>query len=203
VSSQAWHRSAARREIGNHVAVDPRPVSPLPMAARMNDADPNQPDPHRPDPNLAAASDAAAIEIDSDPTRLDRALIHRVLADSYWARQIPRPLLDRALDHSLCFGAYLHGRQVGFARVISDCATFAYLADVFVLEDQRGRGIARRLLAAVDAHPQLQGLRRWLLATRDAHALYAGCGYRPLASPEHLMERHDPQIYQRAAAAPD
>lgn len=139
-------------------------------------------------------------EISADPARLDRALIHAWLStESYWARGIPRAVLDRALDHSLCFGAYRDGAQVGFARVVTDRATFAYLADVFMLPEARGQGGARRLVAAVLAHPDLQGLRRMALATRDAHALYAQYGFTPLARPETFMERYRPDVY---AAAP-
>jgi GNAT superfamily N-acetyltransferase len=137
------------------------------------------------------------IDIDTDPARLDRALIHAFLAGSYWARDIPRSVVDRALDHSLGFGAYRGSAQVGFARVITDRATFAYLADVFVIETERGHGIARRLLDAVHSHPDLQGLRRWMLVTRDAQALYAACGYRVVLAPERFMERHDPDVYRR------
>jgi GNAT superfamily N-acetyltransferase len=135
-------------------------------------------------------------EIDTDRTRLDRALIHRYLSlDSYWAQGIPFEVLDRALEHSLCFGAYHAGAQVGFARVISDQATFAYLADVFVLPAARGLGCAHRLMDAVVAHPQLQGLRRFALATRDAHALYAQYGFTALARPQTFMERYQPDVY--------
>ena len=137
-------------------------------------------------------------EIDTDATRLDRALIHRWLSqESYWAQGVPREVLDRALQHSLCFGAYLDGSQVGFARAITDRATFAYLADVFVLPEQRGRGCAQQLMDAVMAHPELQGLRRFALATRDAHALYARYGFTPLARPETFMEFYRPEIYRR------
>jgi GNAT superfamily N-acetyltransferase len=138
-----------------------------------------------------------SFDIDTDRARLDRALIHRYLGeDSYWARGVPRAVLDRAIDHSLCFGAYRDGAQVGFARVISDHATFAYLADVFVLEAERGNGCAHQLLQAVLAHPHLQGLRRFALATRDAHALYARYGFAPLARPETFMERYHPDVYR-------
>ncbi len=135
-------------------------------------------------------------DIDTDRARLDRALIHRYLSEeSYWARGVPRDVLDRALEHSLCFGAYRGEAQVGFARVITDRATFAYLADVFVLESQRGQGCAQRLMDAVLAHPDLQGLRRLALATRDAHTLYAKYGFTPLARPETFMERYRPDVY--------
>ena len=135
-------------------------------------------------------------DISTDPARLDRALIHRWLAEeSYWARGVPRAVVDKALDNSLCFGAYRDGRQVGFARTVTDRATFAYLADVFVLPEARGRGCAKRLMDAVVAHPELQGLRRMALATRDAHALYAQYGFTPLARPETFMERYRPEVY--------
>jgi GNAT superfamily N-acetyltransferase len=137
----------------------------------------------------------AGIEVDTDPMRLDVALVHRFLADSYWARGIPRATVEAAIRGSLCFGLYEHGAQVGFARLITDRATFAYLADVFVLESHRGRGLAKVLMEALVAHPEMQGLRRWVLATRDAHALYAQYGFRPLAAPDRFMERHDPHVY--------
>ena len=127
--------------------------------------------------------------ISDDPTLLDRALIHRFLSEhSYWARGVPREIVDRSLAHSLCLGAYRDGRQIGFARVVSDFATFAWLADVFVVEDHRGMGFGRRLVAAVLAHPRLQGMRRFMLGTRDAHGLYARFGFQPLAQPERFME---------------
>jgi len=142
----------------------------------------------------------AVLEVSSDPARLDVGLIHEYLArESYWARDIPRATLERALAHSLCFGAYLQGAQVAFARVVTDQATFGYLADVFVIESQRGRGHARALLERVFADARLQGLRRVLLATRDAHGLYAGFGFTPLAAPARVMERHDPAVYARPA----
>lgn len=139
-------------------------------------------------------------DISTDPARLDRDLIHRWLSqESYWARGVPRAVVDKALDHSLCFGAFQDGRQVGFARTVTDRATFAYLADVFVLPEARGRGCARRLMDAVIAHPELQGLRRMALATRDAHALYAQYGFTPLARPETFMERYRPEVYTAGA----
>ena len=127
--------------------------------------------------------------ISDDPTLLDRALIHRFLSEhSYWARGVPREIVDRSLAHSLCLGLYHDGRQLGFARVVSDFATFAWLADVFVVGDHRGKGLGRRLVAAVLAHPRLQGLRRFMLGTRDAHGLYARFGFKSLAQPERFME---------------
>jgi GNAT superfamily N-acetyltransferase len=123
--------------------------------------------------------------------------VHAFLTRSYWAQGVPREVVLRSVRHSLCFGAYDGGRQVAFARVITDRATFAYLADVFVVESHRGRGIARRLMSVIRAHPDLQGLRRWSLATRDAHGLYRQFGFTPLASPGLWMELHDPDVYRR------
>ena len=134
--------------------------------------------------------------IDCDPLRLDVGLVHRWLSEeSYWARGVPRAVLERALQHSLCFGAYRDGDQVGFARAVTDRATFAYLAAVFDLPEARGRGCARALMDAVVAHPDLQGLRRFALATRDAHALYARYGFTALARPETFMECYRPAVY--------
>ena len=128
-----------------------------------------------------------SIVVDTDQSRLDVQTIHRFLTDSYWSRGIPFEVVERSIRGSLCFGLYDGDRQVGFARVISDCATFAYLADVFVLESHRGRGLGKVLISAVMAHPSLQGLRRWLLATRDAHDLYSQFGFTPLAVPGRFM----------------
>ena len=128
-------------------------------------------------------------EISTDVARLDRALIHRFLHDdSYWAKGVPRDVVDRAIANSLCFGLYGGGAQVGFARVVSDRAAIAYMADVFVLAEHRGRGLGKRLIETVMAHPDLQGLRRFFLGTADAHALYRRFGFRPLAEPGRMME---------------
>lgn len=138
----------------------------------------------------------AAYEISADPARLDFDVVHGFLATSYWSPGVSRAVVERAARHSLAFGVYHDGggapRQVGYARVVTDRATFAYLADVFVLPEHRGRGLATWLVGTVLAHPDLQGLRRWLLATRDAHALYARAGFTPLAAPERFMERRPP-----------
>ena len=131
------------------------------------------------------------IEISTDADRLDLDMIHRWLSEeSYWAQGRPRELMQRSFDNSICFGAYLEDRQVGFARVVTDRTTFAWLADVFILDEYRGRGYGKALVAAVLAHPELQGLRRWLLATRDAHGLYAQSGFVPVP-PERFMELLD------------
>ena len=126
--------------------------------------------------------------ITTDPKRIDLDVVHATLTASYWATGIPREVVERAVQHSLCFGAYLGNRQVGFARVVSDRATFAYVSDVFVLPSERGRGVGGRLMAAIMAHPDLQGLRRWTLFTRDAHALYRRFGFGDARYPDRLME---------------
>jgi len=135
--------------------------------------------------------------ISTDPSRLDRDTIHEFLAGSYWAKAIPREIVDRSIEGALCFGLYENARQIGFARVITDFATFAYLADVFVLESHRGRGLAAWLMESILAHPKLQGLRRWMLVTRDAHPLYRKVGFTALAHPERVMEMTFPGIYVR------
>jgi GNAT superfamily N-acetyltransferase len=137
--------------------------------------------------------------ISTDPSRLDRAAIANFLTTSYWAAGIPRSVADRAIDGSLSFGLFEGARQIGFARVVTDRATFAYLADVYVLEEYRGRGLALWMMETIRAHPELQKLRRWMLATRDAHPLYRKVGYVSLAQPERLMEIVDPDIYRRGS----
>lgn len=142
-------------------------------------------------------------QITTDKRRLDIDLIHRFLCnEAYWSRGIPREVVERAIEGSLCFGGYLDGRQVAFARVVTDGATFGYLADVFVVPAHRGQGHAKTLMAAIMAHPRLQGLRRFSLATSDAHGLYAGFGFAAPASPRSLMERLDPDIYTRTPDQP-
>jgi GNAT superfamily N-acetyltransferase len=141
------------------------------------------------------------LRISTDRDELDVALIHRFLCnESSWARGIGRDLVQRSIDHSLCFGGFLGREQVAFARVITDRATFANLVDVFVLPSHRGRGHAATLMAAVMAHPDLQGLRRFTLATGDAHGLYARHGFAPPLYPESLMERYVPGLYAPARA---
>jgi GNAT superfamily N-acetyltransferase len=134
-------------------------------------------------------------EVSTDPARLEITMIHDFLRSSYWAQNIPRELVERSLRHSLCLGAFCAGRQVGFARVITDRTTFAYIGDVFVLPEHRGRGVSKQLMRAILQHPDLQGLRRFLLATHDAHGLYAQFGFNPLAHPEHFMTLHQPKTY--------
>jgi GNAT superfamily N-acetyltransferase len=160
--------------------------------------------------------------ISTDRARLDLDLIHGFLTGCYWAKGIPRDVVARSIEHSLCFGIYdgsgeksprpakdarpfddaqgRHGApasvQVGFARVVSDFATVAYLGDVFILEPYRGRGLSKWLMECIMQHPALQGLRRWILLTRDAHGLYSQFGFTPLKSPERYMELHRPDVYE-------
>jgi len=138
--------------------------------------------------------------ISTDRGHLQIDVIHGFLSTSYWARGVPRATVERSIEGSLCFGLFAgDGQQVGFARVVSDFATFAWVGDVFVLEEARGQGLAVWLMEVVAAHPDLQGLRRWILSTRDAHGLYEKSGFRPLARPENFLERWDPSIYSRVA----
>jgi len=136
--------------------------------------------------------------ISTDPARLDADAIHAFLTRSYWAEGIPKDIVARALQHALCFGVYDGVKQIGLARVISDYATYAYLADVYVLEDYRGQGLGKWLMTCVMSHPDLQGLRRWSLATRDAHGLYRQYGFAELARPERWMEILDADVYRKA-----
>lgn len=139
-----------------------------------------------------------AYEISTDPARLDLGAVHAYLTRSYWSAGIPRDVVERAAANSLCFGVY-HATegQVGFARVVTDHATFAYLCDVYVLEAHRGRGLSKRLMAAISAHPDLQGLRRFMLGTKDAHGLYSQFGFTPLANPSRMMEILRPDVYRQ------
>ena len=137
-------------------------------------------------------------EISHDPARMDVGVIHAFLSEtSYWAKGIPRSVVEKSLAHSLCFGIYHHGAQVGFARIVSDHATFAMLADVFVLEGHRGKGLSKWLMRTVIAHPDLQGLRRLLLLTSDAHELYRQFGFTEIGNAWRFMEVVRPDIYAR------
>jgi GNAT superfamily N-acetyltransferase len=139
--------------------------------------------------------------ISTDPARLDVEVIHGFLRESYWAEGIPREVVERAILNSLCFGVYSRNQQIAFARVVSDYATFAYIADVFVLARWRGQGISKALMAEIVHHPDLQQLRRWLLGTKDAHGLYQRYGFTAPQFPERHMERTDPGVYLRMAPA--
>ena len=138
--------------------------------------------------------------IGTDPARLDLDVIHGFLTNCYWAKGIPREVVARSIEQALCFGVYdSSGAQVGFARVISDFATVAYVGDVFILDSHRGRGLGKWLMESITEHPALQGLRRWILTTRDAHRLYEQVGFTPVKFPERYMERHDPHVYETSA----
>jgi GNAT superfamily N-acetyltransferase len=127
--------------------------------------------------------------ISTDKSRLDVGMIHRYLSEeSYWAKHIPRDLVERSIENSICFGAYDGDRQIGFARVVTDRATFAYVGDVFVLSPYRGRGVSKQLMQAIRAHPEMQSLRRWHLLTYDAHGLYEQFGFHKIEKPERHME---------------
>ncbi len=135
-------------------------------------------------------------EIDSDRSRLDVDAIHDFLAnESYWAQTRTREQTETAIANSICFGVYDGERQIGFARVVSDRATFAYIGDVYVIDEYRGRGLSKWLMETILAHPDLQGLRRWVLATRDAHGLYRQFGFDKLKHPDRWMELPAPNAY--------
>lgn len=141
------------------------------------------------------------MEISHDKSRLQLDVIHRFLStQSTWAIGIPREVVERSIANSLCFGGYENHQQIAFARVVSDYATFAYLMDVFVLPEHQGRGHSLQLLKAVIAHPQLQGLRRFMLASSNARGLYQGFGFRQLANPDIMMEINVPDIYAKHMA---
>jgi GNAT superfamily N-acetyltransferase len=139
----------------------------------------------------------AGFLISTNRELLDLEVIRGFLTNSYWAKGISREIVARSIEHSLCFGIYdAKGSQVGFARVISDRATYAYLGDVFVLESHRGRGLSKWLMECIVKHPELQGLRRWTLLTRDAHGLYSQFGFTAVKAPQWYMELHRPNIYE-------
>jgi N-acetylglutamate synthase-like GNAT family acetyltransferase len=139
--------------------------------------------------------------ISTNPAMLDIDVIHGFIAQSYWAKAMPRALVEKMIRHALCFGIYQGTAQAGFARIISDFTTFAYLADVFVLPEHRGRGLSKALVKAIMEHPDLQGLRRWMLVTVDAQGLYEQFGFRPVDYPERHMEIHHAGIYERIGSS--
>ena len=148
-------------------------------------------------PDTVVESRRGEFLISTDPNRLDLDVIYEFLTNCYWSKGIPREVVARSIEHSLCFGVYDgNGVQVGFARVVSDFATVAYLGDVFILETHRGRGLSKWLMESITQHPALQGLRRWILLTRDAPELYKKFGFTPVKAPERYMERHDPSVYE-------
>jgi len=140
--------------------------------------------------------------ISTDRTKLDIPFIHQYLSnESYWAKGIPLEVVQRAAEHSLNFGVFYRDEQVGYARVVSDLATVAYLGDVFIIAAHRGKGLSKMLMEAIMRHRDLQGLRRWILLTRDAHALYEQYGWKPIAAPDRWMEVHDANVYATPIAA--
>jgi GNAT superfamily N-acetyltransferase len=139
--------------------------------------------------------------VSDEAARLDLGVIHGFLRTAYWSLDVPASVVKRAVEGSLCFGLFEHDRQVGFARAITDRATYAYLADVFVLHSHRDRGLGRWLMECVMTHPDLQGLRRFSLVTRDAHELYRPFGFEALANPDRYMERFVPDAYAREEAS--
>ncbi len=139
--------------------------------------------------------------ISMDKGRLDLAMIHDFLANqSYWAKDIPLEVMKRSIENALCFGVYHQGRQVGFASVVTDYATIAYVGDVFIIEPYRGKGLGKRLVRTIVDCPELQGLRLWLLGTKDAHELYRKYGFRKVAETpalERFMTILNPDVYKR------
>jgi GNAT superfamily N-acetyltransferase len=148
-------------------------------------------------PNACIEHRKGAFTVSTDPALIDLSLVHGFLTNYYWAKGIPRDVVARSVENSLCFGVYADGKQIGFARVISDYATYAYIGDVFVLDSFRGRGLGKWLMECVMQHPRLQGLRRWSLVTQDAHGLYSKLGFEPLKKPQNYMELHRPDVYRQ------
>lgn len=141
---------------------------------------------------------ADSVTITTDRSKINLDFVHNFLSrESYWAKGIPRETVARAIDHSMCFVVLKDEVQIGFARIITDYTTFAYIADVFIDTRHRGLGYSKRLVAEMMHHPQLQGLRRWMLMTVDAHSLYEQFGFSALAKPDRAMEISDPDIYMR------
>lgn len=135
--------------------------------------------------------------ISTDKNKLNMSVIYHFIANSYWAKGIPKSVMQKAIDNSMCFGVYsANNEQVGFARVVTDNATFAYLADVFIIPDLQGNGLSKLLVKTIVEHPDLQGLRRFLLATADAHGLYAQYGFKPIDNPALLMQINPANVYE-------
>ena len=135
--------------------------------------------------------------ISTDKEKIDALYVHQFLSKSYWAENIPLETIQRSIEGSLCFSVVYLNHQVGFARVITDEATFAYLADVFIDENFRGKGLSKWLMEVIISYPTLQGLRRFMLATRDAHGLYKQFGFEPMKNPDRWMEIHKPNVYKQ------
>ena len=137
--------------------------------------------------------------ISTDKSKLDLEVIHDYLANqSYWSKNIPKERIRKSIANALCFGIYYKDKQIGYAKVVSDFSTMAYLGDVFVLEDYRGQGLSKWLMETIMSHPEITGLRRWILLTSDAHELYKKFGWQPIASPEKWMEIHRPDIFRES-----
>ena len=155
-------------------------------------------------PDLTSSASGAIVEqrrgeylISTDPRRVDLRVVHDFLTNCYWAKGVPLEVVERSIQHALCFGIYDgSGAQVGFARVVSDFSTVAYLGDVFVLESHRGRGLGKWMMECIMQHPALQGMRRWILVTGDAHGLYKQFGFTALQSAEGYMELYRPDVYE-------
>jgi GNAT superfamily N-acetyltransferase len=135
--------------------------------------------------------------ISTENEKFDIDSIHSFLTRSYWAEGISKEVIKRSIEGSLCFGVFINSKQIGFARMITDKATFAYLADVFIIEEYRGLGLSKWLMEVIMAHPDLKGLRRMMLATKDAHGLYEKFGFTPLNNVDRWMQIHNPNIYKR------
>ena len=135
--------------------------------------------------------------ISTEKEKLDIDLIHSFLKRTYWAEGISKEVIRRSIEGSLCFGVFENDKQIGFARMITDKATFAYLADVFIIEEFRGRGLSKWLMEIIMSHPDLQGLRRMILVTKDAHGLYKQFGFTPLINVDRWMNILDPDVYKR------
>lgn len=138
--------------------------------------------------------------ISTDPSKLNLEVIHKYLSqESYWAKDIPFETVEHSIENSLCFGLFHQQEQIGFARLITDKSTFAYLADVFILKEHRGNGLSKFLMATIQSHPELQNLRGWLLRTKDAHSLYEQFGWNKLTEEQlqRFMIRFNPDVYKK------
>jgi GNAT superfamily N-acetyltransferase len=144
-----------------------------------------------------------SFSVTADRSRMDVDAVHAFLTRSFWATGISRELVAKSIDHSLCFGVFDDDVQVAFARVVTDYSTYAYLCDVYVLEEYRGKGLSKWMMEHVMMHPELQGLRRFQLVTRDAHGLYTQFGFAPPAHPERQMEIFRPGLYSGEAGPED
>ena len=139
-----------------------------------------------------------SVEITTDRSRIDLDYVHEYLSEKlYWAKGIPKELVEKSIQNALCFSVFFNEKQIGFGRVITDYATFAYIGDIFIDEDFRGKGFSKQLMQNIINHPELQGLRRWMLMTWDAHGLYEQFGFSVASKPERVMEISKPNIYQK------